>query len=142
MKYFSSIVMLFTSMILFGQVRNFNTIPKAILRQFNNMGVDDSLLLNSDESAFLNEIFKDKLKLFDFANKNIGFLLAGSKRNKKDFFNEERDRYNNNSTTINCTFYIFNAAQKSESGGYDGAIVYWSKFTVPIEKVVAKLKNK
>jgi hypothetical protein len=41
----------------------------------------------------------------------------------------------------NGTLYIFNAAQKAESGGYDAAIVYWSKFVVPIEKIVNRLKK-
>ncbi|HEY5507822.1 MAG TPA: hypothetical protein VIK29_04055, partial [Paludibacter sp.] len=91
---------------------------------------------------FLNVIFKDCLKGFDFTNKKIGFLSVGSKRNKKEFFIEERERYYNNSTTINGTLYIFNAIQKAESGGYDAAIVYWSKFIIPVEKVVKRLKDK
>ena len=133
--------MLFFNMNLFGQVRNFNEIPKAILEQLDKMGIDNSPLLNSHESAFLNVIFKDSLKGFDFTNKKIGFLSAGSKRNKKEFFKEERERYYNNSTTINGTLYIFDATQKKESGGYDAAIVYWSKFLLPVDKVVNKLKK-
>lgn len=134
--------MLFFSINLFGKVRNFNDIPKDILEHFYKMGVDDSPLLNCHESAFLNVIFKDCLKGFDFTNKKIGFLSVGSKRNKKEFFIEERERYYNNSTTINGTLYIFNAIQKAESGGYDAAIVYWSKFIIPVEKVVKRLKDK
>jgi len=38
--------------------------------------------------------------------------------------------------------YIFNATQKEESGGYDAAIVYWSKFILPVEKVIKRLKKK
>ena len=41
----------------------------------------------------------------------------------------------------NGTLYIFNATQKAESGGYDAAIVYWSKFSLPIEDVVKRLKK-
>lgn len=42
----------------------------------------------------------------------------------------------------NGTLYIFNAFQKEESGGYDAAIVYWSKFVIPIEEIINRLKNK
>lgn len=135
-------MMLFYSINLIGQVRIFDSIPNDILKQLDKMGVDELPLLNCHESAFLNVIFKDCLKGFDFTNKKIGFLSGGSKRNKKEFFIEERERYNNNSTTINGTLYIFNATQKAESGGYDAAIVYWSKFIIPVEKVVKRLKEK
>ena len=140
MKYLAITMMLFSSINLFGQARNFNDIPKDILEQLDKMGVDGSPLLNSHESAFLNVIFKDSLKGFDFTNKKIGFLLAGSKRNKKEFFKEERERYYNNSTTINGTLYIFDVSQKEESGGYDAAIVYWSKRLISIQDVVKRLK--
>ena len=132
--------MLFFNINLFGQVRYFNDIPKDILEQLGKMGIDDSPLLNSQESVFFNAIFKDPLKGFDFTNKRIGFLSAGSKRNKKEFFKEERERYNNNSTTINGTLYIFDLSQKEESGGYDAAIVCWSKRLMPIQDIVKRLK--
>lgn len=32
--------------------------------------------------------------------------------------------------------------QKAESDGYDAAIVYWSKFLLPIEDVIKKLQGK
>jgi hypothetical protein len=141
MRYPVLIIMLLTYMSISGQVRNFNDIPKDILRQLNNMGADSSPLLDSCESAYFNVIFKDNLNGFDFTNKRIGFLSAGSKRNKNEYFAEERKRFYDNSTTINGTLYIFNASQKNESGGYDAAIVNWSKFLVPIDKVVTKLKK-
>ena len=133
--------MLLTYMSLSGQVRNFNDIPKDILVQLDKMGADSSPLLDSSESAYFNVIFKDNLNGFDFTNKRIGFLSAGSMRNKKEYFVEERKRFYDNSTTINSTLFVFNASQKKESGGYDAAIVYWSKFSVPIDKVVTKLKK-
>ena len=39
------------------------------------------------------------------------------------------------------SLYIFDAVQKEESGGYDAAIVCWSKFVIPIEEVVKRLKR-
>jgi hypothetical protein len=47
-----------------------------------------------------------------------------------------------NSTTVGgCGLYIFNAAQKEESGGYDAAIVYWSKMIIPTNDIVKMLKG-
>jgi hypothetical protein len=40
----------------------------------------------------------------------------------------------------NGTLYIFDETQKKESGGYDAAIVYWSKCLIPIQDVVKRLK--
>jgi hypothetical protein len=37
---------------------------------------------------------------------------------------------------------ILNNNQKKESGGYDAAIVYWSKIAIPVEKVIERLKQK
>ncbi|HLP04356.1 MAG TPA: hypothetical protein VK152_02900 [Paludibacter sp.] len=141
MKHLAITIMLVSSINLFGQVRNFNDIPKDILKQLNKMGVDNSPSLNSSESAYFNVIFKDSLKCFDFTGKKVGFIYSGAKSNKQEYFKIEKDRFNRNYTPNNGTLYIFNAVQKAESGGYDGAIVYWSKFVVPIEKVVAKLKK-
>lgn len=141
MKHFIIIIMSFSCVTLFGQVRCFNNIPKDILSQLDKMGVDSLPLLNSYESRYFNTIFKDSLKGFDFTNKKIGFLAAGSKKNKKEYFEEEKKRFYNGSTTINGTLYVFNASQKKESGGYDAVIVYWSKFLMPIDKIVAKLKE-
>ena len=36
--------------------------------------------------------------------------------------------------------YVFNENQKKELNGYDAAIVYWSKFVIPIDKVIKRIK--
>ena len=67
----------------------------------------------------------------------VGFL--GS---KKDYFKQTQERFSRNSTTVGGSgLYIFNAEQKAESGGYDAAIIYWSKRLVPINEVVKRLKK-
>ncbi len=53
--------MLLSNINIFGQVQDFNDIPKEILGQLNKMGIDDSSLLNCYEGAYLNVIFKDSL---------------------------------------------------------------------------------
>jgi hypothetical protein len=142
MKHLIISIMILSSVSLFGQVRNFKDIPKDILAQLDKMGIDGSPLLNSCESIYLNVIFQDYLKGFDFTGGKVGFIYSGARSNKKEYFDLEKNRFNRNNTPNGGSLYIFNAAQKEASGGYDAAIVYWSKFFVPIEKVIKKLKEK
>lgn len=127
---------------LFGQERNFNEIPKENLEQLDKIGVDDSPLLNNYESAYLNVIFKDSLKGFDFTNKKVGFIKISGENGKIHYFDMQKKHFFDEKHPCDKgTFYIFNAAQKAESGGYDAAIVYWSKFLIPVEKVIKRLKE-
>ena len=57
-------------------------------------------------------------------------------------FEKEKDRYIHNYTPNGGILYIFNEEEKKKSGGYDAAIVYWSKVIMPIDKVVERLKSK
>lgn len=141
MKHLAIIVMLFSCMNLFGQARNFNDIPKDILEQLDKTGVDSLPLLNSHESAFLNVIFKDSLKGFDFTNKNVGFIKIYGEKGKISYFDMQKKYFVDEKNPCDIgTLYIFDAAQKKESGGYDAAIVYWSKLKIPIQDVVKRLK--
>ena len=123
------------------QMKNFSEIPKDILEHLDKMGIDNSQILNNYEGNYLNFVFKVSVENFDLTGKKVAFCHAG-KKSKKDYFEDEKERFYRNSTTVNGTLYIFNATQKTESGGYDGAIIYWSKFLIPIEKVVKQLKEK
>ena len=101
------------------------------------MGIDSSSILNEYEGKYLNFIFKIDPQDYNLVGKKVGFT-----RSKTDYFKETRERYYRNSTTVGgSSLYIFNTAQKEESGGYDAAIVYWSKFVPPIDKVINRLKN-
>ena len=121
------------------EVRNFSEIPKDLFENFDKMGIDDSPILNEYEGKYLNYIFKIDTSDFNLIEKKVGFL--GS---KKRFFHDERMCfYRDEKTGVGgCVLYIFNAAQKAESGGYDAAIGYWSKFILPVEKVVKGLKTR
>jgi hypothetical protein len=121
------------------QVRNFSEIPKDLLDNLDKMGIDTSSILNEYEGKYFNFIFKIDPQNFNLVGKKIGFL--GS---KLAFFKDERDWYcrGYENGVGSTTLYILNAEEKIESGGYDAAIVYWSKFVIPIEKVIEKLKNK
>lgn len=107
---------------------------------------DNTPLLNYNESSYLNKIFEATRKDFDFTNKKVGFLtgsLGKTMSSREHYFNMHKKHSTNaNSPCDNGTLYTFNAEQKSESGGYDAAIVYWNKFVTPIETVVERLKKK
>ena len=146
MKHLSLIlVVLSLSMSLFGQVRNFKEISKEILEQLNKMRMDSSSLLNCYESVYFNVAFEKSRKDFDFTGKKIGFITGSSGKtisNKRNYFDLERDRLSHNYSPNGGTLYIFDETQKEESGGYDAAIVYWSKVLVPVKDVVKRLKDK
>ena len=111
--------------------------------QTNTTETDDSLLLNEAESALLNKIFETTRKDFDFTNKKVGFIKISGERGKIHYFDMQKKHFaNENSPCDKGSLYIFNNTQKAESGGYDAAIVYWSKFVISIEEVVKRLKDK
>lgn len=113
--------------------------------EMETKGISENLLLSETESAYLNRIFETTRKDFDFVNKKIGFLTgsSGTKTSSKDsyFDMQKKHSVDANYPCDNGTLYIFNTTQKEESGGYDAAIVYWSKFSLPIEDVVKRLKK-
>ena len=132
------LISFFVSMNLFGQIRANNDVPAEIASHLDKMG-DSSPLLNSYESAFLNAVFKDSLNGFDFTNKVVGFLQGGDKT--KYFDMQRKHLADKNSPLDNGTLYIFDENQKKESGGYDAAILFWSKSFVPKDKLVKKLNK-
>ena len=120
------------------QVRDFSEIPKGLLYNIDEMGKDNSSILNECEGKYLNYIFNIDPQDFNLVGKQVGFITRG----KTYYFKETRERFYSNSTIVGgSSLYIFNAEQKAESGGYDAAIVYWSKFSLPIEDVVKRLKK-
>lgn len=113
----------------------------------NSNNIMNILWLNEEESTCLNVIFETTRGDFDFVNKKVAFLTGSSGStisNKELYFNMQKQHsIDSNYPCDNGTLYIFDAVQKEESGGYDGAIVYWSKFAViPIDKIVRRLKKK
>jgi hypothetical protein len=120
------------------QVNNFAEIPTELLSHLDRTGIDSSLILNEYEGKYLGFIFNVNPQDFNLIGKKIGY---GS---KTGFFKDEKEWFyrGEKSGVGGATLYIFTAAQKAESGGYDAAIVYWNKFVIPIEKVVKRLKNK
>ena len=138
MRHLMILISFFISMNLFGQIRANNDVSAEIASHLDKMG-DSSPLLNSYESAFLNAAFKDSLNGFDFTNNVVGFLQGGDKT--KYFDMQRRHLADKNTPLDNGTLYIFDENQKKESGGYDAAILFWSKSFVPKDKLVKKLNK-
>ncbi|MDR2652596.1 MAG: hypothetical protein LBC68_09850 [Prevotellaceae bacterium] len=122
---------------IFRQVGNFAEIPTELLSHIDKMGVDSSLILNEYEGKYLNFIFKVNPQDFNLTGKKVSY------KSKIGFFKDEKEWfYRREQSGVGGTaLYIFNVDQKEESGGYDVAIVYWSKFVIPIEKVIKRLKK-
>ena len=136
------LMIILINMNIYGQVPENNDIPTDLINKLDKMG-GSSPLLNCYESAFLNSIFIDTLTCFDFTNKKVGFIEGVGKRSKTDYFNMHKKHLADEKNPLdNGSLYIFNETQKNESGGYDAAIVYWSKIHLPINKVIIKLQNK
>lgn len=106
---------------------------------------EDNLLLSKIEGAYLNEIFETARKDFDFANKKVGFYTGssgGTKSSKKHYLDmQEKHSVDENYPCDNGTLYIFNAEQKRDSGGYDAAILYWSKVLLPVQQMIKQLNG-
>lgn len=140
MKQLLVTVMLLVSGTLFGQVKNYSDIPKDILEQSDKMGVDNSNLLNSYESAYFNVVFKNSLNGFDFTNKKVYFFGPGGLvfSSKQFFFSNLKK----NNFVIHSDLYVLNESEKKDSGGYDAVITYWCKRIYSTKDLVKKMKNK
>jgi hypothetical protein len=90
-------------------------------------------------------VFEKTRKEFNFTSKKIAFLTGSSGKtigDKKEYFESERVSLQRGNTHPNpAQLLVFTAEQKAESGGYDAAIVYWSKFLLPVEQVIKILKR-
>jgi hypothetical protein len=122
----------------------FENIPQNILSNIDKMGMGECLSLTELEGQYFNALYQVAEKEFDMSGKNVGFLtgnIGKNKSNKKIYFEGERSRLELNRSPLFGKLYIFNAAQKEENGGYDAAIVYYTKKLLSIRDVVKRLKR-
>ena len=134
--------MFFLNINLFGQIRDFSEIPIEILEHLDKMGIDSFPLLNKYESEYFNFLYKDFREDFNFTEKKIGFLHDLSPSDKKEYFDQEKERFKQGVTTNNGKLYVFDEKQKEISGGYDAAIVYWCKMIISKDELTKRLKYK
>lgn len=152
-KYVISFLLSIISLNMLAQVypmlNEYGNIPKSILNDIDKMGMDDSLFLTELEGKYCNAIAGISEKEFNFGKSKVAFFKGniGSIRiDKKTYFSMEREHFKRGVTDSTSryfgTLYIFNAAQKAKSGGYDAAIVRLSKKRPSMKEVVRQLKKK
>jgi hypothetical protein len=125
MKNILFLMILLTSISISQQLYDQDRIQQSQTFQFDNIGIDTSLLLNPHESGFLNEIFKGEQDGFNFNNKKVGFIKASGENGKIKYFEMQKKHFvDKDYPCDNGTLYIFKGAHKKESGGCDAAIVY------------------
>lgn len=130
---------------VYPMTNDFENIPKNVLNNIDKMGMDECLLLTELEWKYFRTLYRMTEKEFNLCNKKVGFLtgsLGSNKSNKKEYFISERNRLNSNYSPTFGWLYIFNATQKEETGGYDAAIVFYTKKKLSIKEVVKRLKEK
>jgi hypothetical protein len=123
----------------------FKNVPCEILKNINEMGIDDDLLLTELEGKYFNALYQIDEKNFSLSDKKVAFFtgsLGKTKSSKKKYFVDDKSNFESNNKPNTGMLYIFDEAQKKEANGYDAAIVYWSKRLVPIKEVVKNLKEK
>lgn len=140
------------SLNMFSQVyhlkNKYDNIPREILSNIDKMGIDDSLYLTELEGKFLNAIAGISEKDFNFSKSKVAFFegnVGSLRSDKKDYFAMLREWLNARTDSTIYYFgalYLFNNAQKKESGGYDAAIVSGSKKLLSIKEVLKQLKKK
>ena len=122
----------------------FENISCKVLSNINEMGVNDNLLLIELEGKYFNALYQIDEEKFNLSGKKVAFFtgsLGKTKSSKKMYFMVERDRLRFNHSPNAGTLYIFDTVQKEKNGGYDAAIVYWSKKAIPINDVVRRLRG-
>ena len=98
--------------------------------------------ISTEEVDILNNQFEKERGDFDFDNKVIGFIEIGGRFGKSYYFDMiKKHDYSPNSAYDKGMLYVFTDEQKQRSGGYDAAVVYWSKFQLPVAKVITILRE-
>lgn len=99
--------------------------------------------LNKEEAEELNKIFAAYRNDFDFTSKRVIFFTgsSGKLRSSKEHYFRMQKKYDNTSyyNRDNGYLYIFDEDQKKAVGGYDAAIVFWTKSQWATEDVMDRI---
>ncbi len=120
----------------------YNELPDSILNVFNSIDINESPILNNQESAYIKAMFFESDRMPDLTGKKILFHYTNRGQiSKKEFFTEEKEGHSKG-ITPNVVLYLFNEEQKKAVGGYDAYVVLWSKITYNTEDMVKRLSKK
>ncbi|MBR5783948.1 MAG: hypothetical protein IKY43_02135 [Bacteroidales bacterium] len=105
--------------------------------------VEYATWLNKEEANELNAIFAAYRNDFDFTDKRVIFFTgsSGKLRSSKEHYFKMQKKYDNTSyyNRDNGYLYIFDADEKEAIGGYDAAIVFWTKEQLPEDEVMDRI---
>lgn len=106
-----------------------------------NLGKDNSCLLNEDESKFLNILFSQKRESFDFTGKKCFFLggSGGGLIKEKNFIFRIANLDYSSWWEKGCQLIILNEEESSDNG-YDAVIVIWSKRIISKKYALKKIR--
>ena len=116
-------------------------IPEHWCEKLDTLGQNSLSILSEEEGLFLADYFKQEGQPLDLKGKKIAFICSVSKTDKARFFQDVRSRYFQLNSSVSSTLYVFDENQKEQTGGYDGAIVFWSKQMLKPKKIVSILKS-
>lgn len=108
-----------------------------LAQDFSQLGIDDSPLLNGEESLVLNQLLEDQRDAFDFDNKKVAFFtgsLAGTIIEKSACFKGQIVPWLQKGDQPQISMIELNENEKRDSGGYDVLVFVWIKFTPTARK--------
>ena len=113
----------------------------------DRLGLDNSSVLNEDESVFLNKLLVQQGDRFDFTNAKIAFVTgsAGTKIVDKQYYFDKLILPFIEKDVEPSTFYKqLDDEEKDISGGYDAIVFAWVKWYTDGKKdnLVKKLGRK
>jgi hypothetical protein len=114
---------------------------------FDSLGIDDKIILNRQESIFLNDALIKERDTFDFTNKRIVFITgsSGSKViSKSEYFRNCVKPWTEKNSLPQIFFVRLTTEEKHKSGGYDAFVLSWVKlFTEKRKaKIIDQLKSR
>lgn len=140
-----SLSSVFIVVILHGQERPMENVPKDIIHCSNDFGTDLSGTLNICESRYLDFYFEKQRNVFSFKGKKVYFLTgnSGSKRSDKRTYFEETKRILNMGSIpshLMQQLLVFSEAERKQIG-YDAAIITGSKKYITKKDIYKKIKT-
>lgn len=119
-------------------------IDQTVFKHLDDCGKDNEPALNNAESSYLNAVFADLKRPYDFSQKKVVFFTGSSGKtisSKQVYFSSEKRKVGAHTSLNGGQLLIFNETEQKQSGGYDAVIVFWSKVP-PTKKRLIKLLNK
>lgn len=126
----------------------FFLLPFSLLpQQLDNCGLDNNPTLNADEAGYFNSRFRETKGNFNFLNKRVIFITGESGSvfgSKREYFNyvKEWQAEHGRDYIGGSSLVPFTEAQRSQSGGYDAIVTYWSKLQPSADRIIKRVNRK